>query len=69
MQGALYAVTRKGIPDRETDGASLCLAILQQINASERYFPELGASSQHTGECSRYVDPSVDSEAAPWETV
>jgi hypothetical protein len=35
MQGALHAVTRKGIPDRETDGASLYLAVLQRINASE----------------------------------
>jgi hypothetical protein len=35
MQGALRAATYKGIPDRETDGASLRLAALQRINASE----------------------------------
>jgi len=33
MQGALHGVTRKGI--QETDGASLCLVVLQRINASE----------------------------------
>lgn len=33
MQGALHGVTRKGI--RETNGASLGLAVFQRINASE----------------------------------
>jgi hypothetical protein len=35
MQGALHAVTSKGIPDRETDGAGLRLTNLQGIKASE----------------------------------
>jgi hypothetical protein len=35
MQGALHAVTCKGIPDGETDGEGLCQAVLQQIDASE----------------------------------
>jgi hypothetical protein len=35
MQGALHTVTCKGIPDRETDGAGLCQAALQRIDATE----------------------------------
>jgi len=35
MQGTLHAVTSKGIPNWETNGAGLRLAVLQHVNVSE----------------------------------
>jgi hypothetical protein len=35
MLGALHTITRIRIPDRETDGAGLRLAVIRQDSASE----------------------------------
>jgi hypothetical protein len=54
MQGALRTVIWKRIPDREADGASLRLAVLQRISTSE-----LKASYDDSCNCASGVDPRV----------